>query len=101
MANASQSMNGLDQICAHYADLHQFVHSRLLTIYDVKIELLWEGVAEDGTDVKGSLTVPEVSHENSVDGVSDYEVGGYITALGGVLHHRRSSVHVIDAFGPS
>lgn len=47
---------------------------RLITIYDVKIELKWEGKASDGTDVSGTLTIPEVSHEITLDGLSDYVV---------------------------
>lgn len=47
---------------------------RLITIYDVKIELQWEGTASDGTDVSGTLTIPEVSHEVTLDGLSDYVV---------------------------
>jgi len=44
----------------------------LITIYDTKISLQWEGTANDGTEVKGSLTIPEVSHETTLDGSSDY-----------------------------
>jgi len=46
--------------------------SKLITIYDVRIELKWEGKASDGTDVSGTLTIPEVSHEVTLDGLSDY-----------------------------
>jgi len=46
--------------------------SRLLTIYECKIALEWTGTAEDGTEVSGTLTVPEVSHEITLDGMSDY-----------------------------
>ncbi|KAI0071852.1 hypothetical protein K474DRAFT_1668530 [Panus rudis PR-1116 ss-1] len=46
--------------------------SKLLTIYDVKIDLEWKGTASDGTEVKGSVNIPEVSHENTVDRISDY-----------------------------
>ena len=48
--------------------------SRLLTIYDCKVELKWTGKAEDGTEVKGRLTIPEVSHEITLDGISEYQV---------------------------
>jgi len=34
----------------------------------------WKGVASDGTEVNGTVTVPEVSHEVTVDGLSDYMV---------------------------
>jgi len=46
--------------------------SKLITIYDCKIVLNWEGTASDGTEVKGKLTIPEVSHEITLDGLSDY-----------------------------
>ncbi|KAF8077663.1 activator of Hsp90 ATPase [Lyophyllum atratum] len=46
--------------------------SKLITIYDCKIVLNWEGTASDGTEVKGTLTIPEVSHEITLDGLSDY-----------------------------
>jgi len=47
--------------------------SKLITIYDVKIELKWSGKASDGTEVNGKLVVPEVSHEITLDGTSEYE----------------------------
>jgi len=47
---------------------------RLITIYDVKIELKWSGKASDGTEVDGKLVVPEVSHEITLDGLSEYVV---------------------------
>lgn len=34
----------------------------------------WKGAASDGTEVVGKVTVPEVSHEVTVDGLSDYQV---------------------------
>lgn len=34
----------------------------------------WKGTASDGTEVNGKVTVPEVSHEVTVDGLSDYQV---------------------------
>ncbi|KAG6861540.1 hypothetical protein C0995_015273 [Termitomyces sp. Mi166 len=46
--------------------------SKLITIYDCKIVLNWTGTANDGTEVNGSLTIPEVSHEVTLDGLSDY-----------------------------
>jgi len=46
--------------------------SKLITIYDVKISLDWAGTASDGTEVLGTLVIPEVSHEVTVDGLSDY-----------------------------
>jgi len=46
--------------------------SKLITIYDVKIELKWSGKASDGTQVDGKLAIPEVSHEVTLDGTSEY-----------------------------
>lgn len=46
--------------------------SKLITIYDCKVELAWAGTAADGTEVEGKLTIPEVSHEITLDGLSDY-----------------------------
>ena len=47
---------------------------RLITIYDVKIELKWSGKASDGTEVDGKLVIPEVSHEVTLDRLSEYVV---------------------------
>jgi len=47
---------------------------RLITIFDVRLEMRWKGSTSDGTDISGSLTIPEVSHENVLDGVSDFSV---------------------------
>jgi len=46
--------------------------SKLITIYDCKVELKWKGTASDGTEVEGKLVIPEVSHEITLDGLSDY-----------------------------
>ncbi|KAJ6589830.1 activator of Hsp90 ATPase [Mycena vulgaris] len=46
--------------------------SKLITIYDCKVVCAWKGTASDGTEVKGTLTIPEVSHEITLDGLSDY-----------------------------
>ncbi|KAG6896816.1 hypothetical protein C0992_005857 [Termitomyces sp. T32_za158] len=46
--------------------------SKLITIYDCKIVLNWTGTASDLTEVNGTLTIPEVSHEVTLDGLSDY-----------------------------
>ena len=55
---------------------------RLITIYDVKIELKWSGKASDGTEVSGGLVIPEVSHEVTLDGLSEYVVRFPICPLG-------------------
>jgi len=46
--------------------------SKLITIYDCKVVLNWKGTTTDGTEAKGKLTIPEVSHEITLDGISDY-----------------------------
>lgn len=46
---------------------------KLLTIYDLEVEMAWTGINADGEEVKGTLKVPEVSHE-AIDGLSDYVV---------------------------
>ncbi|GJE96420.1 activator of Hsp90 ATPase [Phanerochaete sordida] len=47
--------------------------SKLLTIYECRVELKWSGKAEDGTEVLGKLSIPEVSHEITLDGLSEYQ----------------------------
>lgn len=49
--------------------------ARLIIIYECKIELKWTGTASDGTEVEGTLSIPEVSHEITLDGISKYSVG--------------------------
>ncbi|KAK7455114.1 Co-chaperone, variant 2 [Stygiomarasmius scandens] len=54
--------------------------SKLITIYDCKVSLQWEGKAKDGSEVKGRLEIPEVSHEVTVDKLSDYSYNWIITS---------------------
>ncbi|WVQ80637.1 hypothetical protein IAT38_002742 [Cryptococcus sp. DSM 104549] len=44
---------------------------KVLTIYDLEVQMKWTGTAKDGSEVKGSVKVPEVSHE-AIDGLSEY-----------------------------
>jgi activator of HSP90 ATPase len=46
--------------------------SKLITIYDIQMKLDWQGATSDGTDVTGKLSIPEVSHEITLDKLSDY-----------------------------
>jgi len=46
--------------------------SKLITIYDCKVVLQWKATTADGTEANGKLTIPEVSHEITLDGLSDY-----------------------------
>ena len=69
LARENQSM------CRHeFREFRLTVHRRLITIYDSKISLKWTGTTLDGTEVNGSLTIPEVSHEITLDKLSDYIV---------------------------
>ena len=36
---------------------------KLITIYDCVVTLSWSGKADDGSEVSGTITFPEVSHE--------------------------------------
>ena len=51
-----------------------FAPWRLLTIYDCNLTLKWVGTASDGSEVEGTLNIPEVSHEITLDGDGDYQV---------------------------
>lgn len=47
--------------------------AKLLAIFDCKIELNWTGTTADGTEVTGKLVIPEVSHETTLDQITDYQ----------------------------
>ncbi|KAK6910217.1 chaperone activator [Kwoniella mangroviensis CBS 8886] len=68
---------------------------KLLTIYDLEVEAKWTGKAGDGSDVEGTLKIPEVSHE-AIDGLSDYVFEWRITSASSgpsseLLSHIKSS----------
>ncbi|KAI9508450.1 activator of Hsp90 ATPase [Russula earlei] len=46
--------------------------SKLITIYDCKVVLHWKARTADGTEADGKLTIPEISHEITLDRISDY-----------------------------
>lgn len=46
--------------------------SKLITIYDCRVVVEWNASGKDDTSIKGTCVIPEVSHENTLDGVSDY-----------------------------
>lgn len=52
---------------------YKLTYGRILTIYDLEVDLAWTGKNAEGEEVKGTLKVPEVSHE-AIDGLSDYVV---------------------------
>jgi hypothetical protein len=47
---------------------------RLITIYDCRVVLDWSATGADEISIRGTLVIPEVSHENTLDGVGDYTV---------------------------
>ncbi|KZV71608.1 hypothetical protein PENSPDRAFT_577383 [Peniophora sp. CONT] len=48
--------------------------SKLITIFDCRVVLKWEGTADDFEGpAEGTLTIPEVSHDVVIDGISDYD----------------------------
>ena len=57
----------------YWSDLTSW-RRRLISIYDCRVVLHWKGTAADGTVATGKLVVPEVSHEITLDGLSDYSV---------------------------
>jgi len=74
--------HGLDKLQRHFGlDLETHANVslfpfpvRLITIFDCKVVMKWEGTASDGTEVKGTLTIPEVSHEIICDRLSEFVV---------------------------
>ncbi|KAI8076633.1 hsp90-like protein [Gilbertella persicaria] len=40
---------------------------KIITIYDVTLKLNWEGSLADGTDVSGSINIPEIAHDTDSD----------------------------------
>jgi len=40
---------------------------KVITIFDVKVQLEYEGKTKDGEDVSGSINVPEVAHDTELD----------------------------------
>jgi len=46
--------------------------SKLITIFDCKVVMSWSGTTSEGTEVNGTVTIPEVSHEIICDNLSDF-----------------------------
>lgn len=40
---------------------------KVITLFDVKLQLEYEGSAKDEEDVNGTITVPEVAHDTEED----------------------------------
>lgn len=67
---------------------------RLITIYDCKVVLEWKAWAADGTEANGKLTIPEVSHEITLDGLSDYVVcASHLSRTRGFTDVRKNKYH--------
>ncbi|CEP18235.1 hypothetical protein [Parasitella parasitica] len=52
--------------CTGDVDLNQR-KGKIITIYDVKLKLNWEGNLADETEVKGTLNIPEIAHDTDSD----------------------------------
>ncbi|KAI8981549.1 activator of Hsp90 ATPase [Pilobolus umbonatus] len=52
--------------CTGDVDLNQR-KGKIITIYDVELKLQWEGTLADGTEVTGSIHIPEMSHDTDSD----------------------------------
>lgn len=72
---------------------------RLITIFDCKVVCNWSGTASDGTEVKGTVTIPEVSHEITLDGLSDYVVCLSGPALPALVSHILDPVQLVPYDG--
>lgn len=73
-----------------------------MTIYDLEVVATWKGKVGD-EEVKGKVTVPEVSHE-AIDGLSDYQVSPpnphHLNNLHYLCHaaatHRRRKCSIVN-----
>ena len=74
LSSVNGNQSRLEVLISLQETINSTLHLRLITIYDCKVELKWQGKALDGTEVKGKLKIPEVSHEITLDGLSDYVV---------------------------
>ncbi|KAG1057152.1 hypothetical protein G6F43_000987 [Rhizopus delemar] len=52
--------------CSGDVDLNQR-KGKMVTIYDVALKLDWEGALNDGTEVTGSISIPEIAHDTDSD----------------------------------
>ena len=75
------SGRGRESRSLRYSSSREVADIRLLTIYDLEVEATWTGKDSNGEEVKGTLKVPEVSHE-AIDGLSDYVVSPLPRQLG-------------------
>ncbi|CAG8453637.1 11809_t:CDS:2 [Ambispora gerdemannii] len=40
---------------------------KIITIYDIQLDLGWSGISPDGTEAKGTINIPEVAHDTEPD----------------------------------
>ncbi|KAI9282567.1 activator of Hsp90 ATPase [Sporodiniella umbellata] len=52
--------------CTGDADLNQR-KGKMTTIYDITLKLDWEGTLADGTNVQGTISIPEIAHDTEED----------------------------------
>ncbi|ORE02414.1 hypothetical protein BCV72DRAFT_215279 [Rhizopus microsporus var. microsporus] len=52
--------------CSGDADLNQR-KGKMVTIYDLVLKLEWTGTLADGTEAKGSISIPEIAHDTDSD----------------------------------
>lgn len=52
--------------CTGDVDLNQR-KGKIITIYDVVLKLNWKGALADGTEVTGSINIPEIAHDTDSD----------------------------------
>ena len=76
---------------------------RLITIFDCKVVMKWEGTASDGTAVKGTLTIPEVSHEIICDRLSEFvvSISRALTLLWSAMSTFSDMGNLTSSIGPS
>jgi len=63
--------------------------------------LEWKGRAADGTEATGKLTIPEVSHEVTLDGISDYVVRAALLHLQFVINGAKPKKYQWSITSPS
>ncbi|KAF9028277.1 hypothetical protein BDZ89DRAFT_1133737 [Hymenopellis radicata] len=61
-----------------------------MTIFDCRFTINWEGTASDGSEVKGRIDIPEVSHENIVD---EQELYGYMWGMTTLATPKATAVY--------
>ncbi|CAG8446553.1 14526_t:CDS:2 [Ambispora leptoticha] len=47
---------------------------KIITIYDLQLDLRWSGNSPDGTEAKGTINLPEVAHDTSTEDIINVSV---------------------------